>query len=696
MTNISNYNTEVELSVLNHLLLDGTFNQKIIRELNTGDFSVRKYRQIFSAINQLYKESPSNEGFIVNLSHTLAKKSDPELGIIVGKVAQGSLYYPIHSESDLDSCIRIIKARSKREKLKSQALTLANMLDNPLLSEEELNEAIQKLQPIQDDQTEEERLKLEISNYLLESDPFKKIKLKNKIHCNYRINRHDFLYLVRAMQSAQQKPEKNFLTGEEFFKLDFSANEYLVPGLIPLGDLIVFAGDAKCGKSNLVGDLTRALLEGKPFLGEQTRQSKILYGACDEALRDTQNRFLEIGIDLIPGYEDNLALLRSIELDNLQPLIDKIQKFKPQLIIIDNLTTIARNAGVAEKDVEFAHYLFELRHIAENHGCTFLILHHQNKDPLARGMKKIGGNARLLAAPSEIWQLLRQEENDYKDPRRFLDMISRTGNPRRLSIQFNSQSLWSRQGIFHFNHEVGDENGENRTNGEMILEILATGDYEVAELKELTGLSRSIYQNLDRLIRRGEIKKRRSKTNKRSWVYFLPYSQQEGGYSQNKKTSTNCTIHHPPSPSTFSLGLEEKNSKSIDMKAKTPIQHHDHTLGKIDHNQGVCDQLLNGVLNGSNNHGNSISAKLITKGKKKGGEGVQNSTNKLPNEHSSQLEFLAKQFQPGQRVVGIKSEAVIDGWQGYVLEVSESKALIVWDGRKEPMSVDLDHLSASS
>lgn len=690
---ISNYTVEIELSLLNYCLFHGEEIKQIAKRLKPQDFSYHLYGQIFREFKLLAKAENLQEGCLIELGQALEKKELPQLfNLVTSKIINGSIPYRIRTRSDLEQCINTIQKNGKKQKILEQALTLAHLLENPLTTDEELNEAIERLKPLESETTEEERLKLEIGNYLLEQDPFKRVKLKNKIHCNYRINRHDFLYLVRSLQSAQRKPKKDFLTSEEFFALDFSVNQYLVPGLIPLGESILFAGDAKCGKSNLVGDLVRAVLEGKPFLGEKTKKAKILYGACDESLRDTQNRFLEIGIDLIPDFQENLALLRSIEIDNLQPLIDRIEKFKPQLVIIDNLTTIARNAGVAEKDPEFAHYLYELNDIAQRNQCTFIILHHQNKDPLAKGMKKIGGTNRLLAAPSEIWQIFRVDENNYQDPRRRLSIVSRSGNSRELAIQFNSPSLWSRQGIFKFNHEIGDENGDKRTQGEKILDILKTGDYEGLELKELTGLSKSLYPVLDRLIRRGEIKKRRSSINPRSWVYYLDDSQQRGGNSQSKKYSTNCTDLDPPSPSPISSYSPLKSAVSIDNKDVESSKHQANTFEIRANKSGDVNTVLDGVLASRNNCGNSVSGFELTNGKKKGGEGVSNSTNIPTNDIDSQLAFLEHQLQIGDKVKGKNAEMVISNWIGYVLDIKGNNIVVQWENRKELMTVQAENL----
>ena len=532
------YQIELQIAILYYTVAHDDVDPEVVGRLKPAYFATEVHRNIAKAISDICeKESRSanlldiNEWFFNHgLEHLRSQKS-------FGQILDDSLYCQIRSPQEFEAAIDKLAKAYQGRKAEHIGYEFVNKAKDPFTTKEDYEDLANQVKLLEVDSATK-KLRLEIANYLAETDPFKKVREKQRIQSHFSLSRHDFLYLCRTIEEESQKPPRIRYSRQEFFSLDYSNMQWLVPGLIPLGESILFAGAAKCGKSNLIGDLVHALLSGEDFLGEKTRRSRILYAACDESLRDTQARFRDRAIDLIPGLDDELNFLTALDIENLQPLIQTLEETKPELVVIDNLTTIARNAGIQEKDPEFAHYVYRLNNLAQKYKCTFILLHHENKDPLAIGMNQISGSARILAAPGAIWQIQRTDPKNALDPRRKFKIQPRSGLPRELEIEFNLRHQWGSKGIFKLNHEAGDKDGSAKTHGEMILEILKTGAYEALELKELTGIGRSIYVALERLESRGEIKKRRSKTNPRYWVYSLPNFQQEPVDSQQEKDST--------------------------------------------------------------------------------------------------------------------------------------------------------------
>jgi hypothetical protein len=115
----------------------------------------------------------------------------------------------------------------------------------------------------------DERLKLEISLYAKESDLFKKKRLRGRICSNYRISKQDLEELVEELERSHSTPKKISYSASEFFAQETAALEWIVPGLLPVGETALLASIAKVGKTGLITDIIHAVLAGETVVGEQ-------------------------------------------------------------------------------------------------------------------------------------------------------------------------------------------------------------------------------------------------------------------------------------------------------------------------------------------------------------------------------------------------------------------------------------------
>jgi hypothetical protein len=222
---------------------------------------------------------------------------------------------------------------------------------------------------------------------------------------------------------------------------------------------------------------------------------------------------------------DNLRIMPHLDISKLSELEAELEEFRPQLVILDSLTTICSELGISEKDPEFARYIYKLKDLLGRYGAAGILTHHENKDPLAKGINKISGSARIPAAVWGIWQLEAVDSNNDQDPRRWLKVKPREGESTILNLEMNPKDLWASRGIFEFLGEFGDESGEKRSHGERVLALLAKYSprgLTFKEIDEQLRVGRTLYSILDRLEDRQMITKRRSVSNPRSWIYAVP------------------------------------------------------------------------------------------------------------------------------------------------------------------------------
>ena len=193
---------------------------------------------------------------------------------------------------------------------------------------------------------------------------------------------------------------------------EFLVDKQLVEGLIAVGDIAVFYGAAKTGKSFLTVDLALSLSNGDVWFDRSTRHAKVLYWAGEDfkgliARRAACTRHkgacgvFSIGDDslsLAPSKAaDTLDALSNVLRYELAPssLKDPSNYSKlPPVLIVDTWAMLTasmdENSG---KDMSAA--MAALRELQTRvFNLTIIIIHHGGKDG-SRGMR---GHSSLLAA----------------------------------------------------------------------------------------------------------------------------------------------------------------------------------------------------------------------------------------------------------------------------------------------------------
>ncbi len=434
-----------------------------------------------------------------------------------------------------------------------------------------------------------QRLKLEVAAYVQESDPFEQIQKKGQICSTYRINSFDLKFLANKLEQEEETPKKIVWSFDEFFNQETNALKWIIPGMLPVGEMILLAALSKTGKTLLATDVIYGVLSGTKVLDCQVGvKGKVLLITSDESEFSTKRRLGLRGFDLLPE-RNNLRIVTHLDLLNLTTLEEQLEEFRPQLVVIDSLTSITDNIGVSEKDTEFARYVYRLKNLIGRYGAASILIHHENKDKEAKGINKVSGSARIPAAVWGIWQMLAADPDNDQDPRRWLKIKPREGESIILTLSINPKDLWASEGIFEFINEFGDESGEKKSIGERVLNVLkqySPKGLEYRELNQILNIGRSLYTILDRLEDRQLITKRRSLADQRRWVYAVPIENlpQEAGLRSGKEN--NDLVGDTPPPQEVFSG-EDEFPKSV---ALSEFQFSQHLVNSY---STVTQQLLN-------------------------------------------------------------------------------------------------------
>jgi len=269
--------------------------------------------------------------------------------------------------------------------------------------------------------------------------------------------------------------------------------EWLVPGLIPAGALVLVAGRPKAGKSILTLNLAVALSTAGNFLGHHLDPAPV--GVIQ--LEDPPVLIRQRLEKMAPGSEEGPMISAGAPWDSrLRALLPFfIRRHGLKLIVIDHLTLWA--AGAKENSAEeMAGILYGLRQVVQETGATIVVVHHSRKSGGEHG-DAIRGSSAILAAVDVAFELLHEEE----EASGRLRVISRFNTVEDLGIQLDPETLtWLYAGSAR---EVECERRERQ-----IVEALCDAGRPLTaeEIRERTDIpSRSLYRTLDALVKSGMI-----------------------------------------------------------------------------------------------------------------------------------------------------------------------------------------------
>jgi hypothetical protein len=182
---------------------------------------------------------------------------------------------------------------------------------------------------------------------------------------------------------------------------------WLVPGYLPLGKLVIIAGDGGQGKSTLTLDLTACLTTGRRCFGlgyEPPPPAHVLLISCEDDYADTVvPRLLCAGADLqrvrrVDGKRTNDGRTIPFCLADFQSLEEELAA-RPdvRLVVIDPAGAYVGRTD-DYNDSELRALLGPLAELAARRGVTILLVKHLVKGTTARAVHKVSGSAGYVNA----------------------------------------------------------------------------------------------------------------------------------------------------------------------------------------------------------------------------------------------------------------------------------------------------------
>ncbi len=334
------------------------------------------------------------------------------------------------------------------------------------------------------------------------------IRQQASLASKYQMPSKDIKRALQAIKQHATTPESQCYALDEFFALESQGLEWQIPELLPVGETIILAGSPKTGKTLLAIDAAFAVATDEgTFLGETVTTGRVLIVSVDESAHSTKAKLQKRGFRR--SDSPKVQVMTKFDIRQLRTLEERLEIFRPHLVIIDSLRRIHHGIEVNENSAEFADNIYTLKETLTRYKAAGILIHHTNKNQEALGVSKIRGSSAIAGAVWGTWQLehipkpdpkyKKKFVIDPKDPRRILSVFARDTEGQQLQVQLDLENnSWTNQG------EVGDSEiskEERTTIKNRIINILTRNAHkpglngrEIIELLEITlEEGRSVY-----------------------------------------------------------------------------------------------------------------------------------------------------------------------------------------------------------
>lgn len=234
--------------------------------------------------------------------------------------------------------------------------------------------------------------------------------------------------------------------------------EWLLYGFLPKATTILLHAEGGVGKTKLVYELAYNLAMGKSWSGyPATGTNKILCYQTDESPHDMRQALQARGF-FNENMAENFRYRTSWVIDAIPQLIQDIEEFRPNFILIDSLTSVSRYSIFEENSTEYARPLLQLVQVAAKYNCTILVVHHSNAEGRSRGTRAIRNSV------SEVWHLKEDNTKTADGLERILEIEkSRSRSKAQYRLRFDPENY-----SWHCLGKEGEDLSEQTTKDKII------------------------------------------------------------------------------------------------------------------------------------------------------------------------------------------------------------------------------------
>jgi hypothetical protein len=221
--------------------------------------------------------------------------------------------------------------------------------------------------------------------------------------------------LAREQRAEADIPEPTSLA--ELLEEPDEAARFRVDGLMPTGGRVVFAAPHKAGKTTMISNLVRCLVDGGDFLGRFTVEPAQRVVLLDNELdrRMIRSWLRDQAIDNTKSV-DVLTLRGKLSGFNiLDPVVrsEWAARLGPaDLMVFDCLRPALDALGLSE-DKDAGRFLVALDELMDEAGIGELVVVHH----MGHSSERSRGDSRILDWPDAIWKLVKADAEDHSSAR---------------------------------------------------------------------------------------------------------------------------------------------------------------------------------------------------------------------------------------------------------------------------------------
>lgn len=218
-------------------------------------------------------------------------------------------------------------------------------------------------------------------------------KLADKWQGILSLTEGDILSHITATTNYSEESAPDYLSASDLLYNSSSSSSklsWIIPDFLPSSGLYLLAAMPKAGKTVLTDFIKYAMLVSGEFLGRPVKQGKILDIQTEMSSPEIISNLEAIGFKDLEDdnmaaslkYGDKHRIKLSFNLATDLPWLDReLAKYKPSLVILDSLRSMARESGLSENTQEFGNLVYALQSIINKHAVCGVLIHHMKKPP---------------------------------------------------------------------------------------------------------------------------------------------------------------------------------------------------------------------------------------------------------------------------------------------------------------------------
>ncbi|AKG21253.1 DnaB-like helicase N-terminal domain-containing protein [Calothrix sp. 336/3] len=522
-------NIDAEMAVLGSIILDSAAIYKIADKLPVDAFTLEKHQIIYKSCLELHRNQISIN--LLSVANILADKN--LLGTVGGRSALTNLIDSIVSSAGVESATEVLLEKHTRRRLSllsSQIEQLAHDRENPLSwTLEKLEQTVLQITGLRkhDDQGYwQKRDTVAFENLCKDLEEIEDIEnaaqrdwLMRKLAKKWKFSNKKELLDFHAKWLDSQNKTYTYTAKEYFEKHGNQEQNWIFPGLIPLGSVLVAYGGAGVGKTRTAMTLAKYACAGGTFTydGAEIEPMKTLLIETDQGARNTSKL-----LEMQDFFADDTVANRMVICDEwtvgeFGRLKQMLKQHEPKFVIIDSLMSVSTTSLYSENDTEYARPIIRLRHLAQEFNCTFLVIHHANAEGSVRGSRAI------IASADEVWKLARTK-NEIEEFNSLTIEKSRSRAPGAYKFVYDDDSWgWTFKG--RIEDDIMGGNSQSASLMSRCIKFLKEKlgqAFQAEEIAEGVGSAReSVRREMRRASNEGLVNVGRATGDSRKLVYYL-------------------------------------------------------------------------------------------------------------------------------------------------------------------------------